>query len=535
MLRITVREDDKKGRIQVAGKIGGPWVVELENAWRSVEAPGMEIEIDLKDVTGVDEAGRELLERMHRAGARLVTCGVMMRTLVDEIARHSRIGAQANRIAPILGVLALLYGFSLHAQSAPPAALRLTLHEAVSMALRQNPQVAIANLNLVESQEGRTIAHSALLPNASLHASQSVDRGNLAAVLGRTIPGFPAHVGPFWVTQAGPEFSAPVFDLTLWDRWRASKENVSASAAQQTTAREQNAQLVVSQYLAGLRAEADVSAAKSRMDLAKALLDLAADQQKNGVGTAIDTLRASVQYQNEIQRYSEAEAQRNIALYGLSRLLNIDPEQTLELADAANFFETPPFNAGQTIAAAYSQRPEVKAVEAQIRSAESEKRAARSERLPRLSVNGSWSLEGLTPATMIPAYQFGAALEVPLFTGGRIQAETAKADLEVRKLEQTERDLRNEIAQQVKTALAQMDSARVQVDAANLGVKLAKEEVVQAQDRFRAGVANNIEVITGQDDLARANDNQIAALYSYNQSRADLARAMGQVEALYSK
>jgi outer membrane protein TolC len=66
-------------------------------------------------------------------------------------------------------------------------------------------------------------------------------------------------------------------------------------------------------------------------------------------------------------------------------------------------------------------------------------------------------------------------------------------------------------------------------------VRLAREEVVQAQDRFRAGVANNIEVITGQDELARANDNQIAALYSYNQARADLARATGRTEALYAK
>jgi outer membrane protein TolC len=135
-----------------------------------------------------------------------------------------------------------------------------------------------------------------------------------------------------------------------------------------------------------------LNAAKSRVELAKALLDLATDQQKNGVGTGIDTLRANVQYQNEIQRYSEAETQQKVALYGLSRLLNVNPEQTVELADAASFFETPPFNSSQTIAAAYEQRPEIKAVEAQIRSAELEKRAARSERLPRVSVNGSWSL-----------------------------------------------------------------------------------------------------------------------------------------------
>jgi outer membrane protein TolC len=48
-------------------------------------------------------------------------------------------------------------------------------------------------------------------------------------------------------------------------------------------------------------------------------------------------------------------------------------------------------------------------------------------------------------------------------------------------------------------------------------------------------VANNIEVIQAQDSLARANDNQIVALYRFNQARADLARAIGQMEKVYSK
>ena len=80
-----------------------------------------------------------------------------------------------------------------------------------------------------------------------------------------------------------------------------------------------------------------------------------------------------------------------------------------------------------------------------------------------------------------------------------------------------------------------VDSAQHEVDVATLGVKLAKEEVTQARDRFQAGVANNIEVISAQEALARANDNQIAALYRYNQSRADLAHAIGQTEGIYSK
>jgi len=124
---------------------------------------------------------------------------------------------------------------------------------------------------------------------------------------------------------------------------------------------------------------------------------------------------------------------------------------------------------------------------------------------------------------------------VPLFTGGRISADRARADLAIRKVKQQEQDQRNEIALQVRTAIAQLAAARNEVNVANQAVGLANEEVTQARDRFQAGVANNIEVISAQDALARANDNQIVALYRYNQSRADLARATGQMEAVYAK
>ncbi len=124
---------------------------------------------------------------------------------------------------------------------------------------------------------------------------------------------------------------------------------------------------------------------------------------------------------------------------------------------------------------------------------------------------------------------------MPLFTGGRIRAEIVKADLQIGVLEQQKADLRNSIALDVKTALLNLDSARSEVQVANLGVELAKEEVDQARDRFKAGVANNIEVIQAQDALARANDNQIAALYRFNQGRADYARGIGQMERVYTK
>jgi outer membrane protein TolC len=163
------------------------------------------------------------------------------------------------------------------------------------------------------------------------------------------------------------------------------------------------------------------------------------------------------------------------------------------------------------------------------------KQTASESRLPSINVGGDWAYQGLSLPRAIPTYVFQVSLDVPVFTGGRIHAQIARSDLELRKVAQERADLRDQIALEVNTAVARLESARHEVDVANLGVKLSKEEVTQARDRFQAGVANNIEVITAQDALARANDNQIGALYVYNQSRADLAHAIGQTEGLYAK
>jgi outer membrane protein TolC len=222
-------------------------------------------------------------------------------------------------------------------------------------------------------------------------------------------------------------------------------------------------------------------------------------------------------------------------LFGLSKLLNLDPRQKIELADTLSFFETPQPEVDASIDLALSSRQEWKAIEAQEKSARFEKRASEYERLPSLRFDGNWAYFGTESTNSIPTYQYQATVSVPLVTSGRIKAEVAKADLELQKVEQQKQDLRNQIALDVKTALLNLDSARNEVRVANLGIQLARDEVDQARDRFKAGVANNIEVISAQDSLSRANDNQIAALYRFNQARADFARAIGEMERTYAK
>jgi len=242
-----------------------------------------------------------------------------------------------------------------------------------------------------------------------------------------------------------------------------------------------------------------------------------------------------VQLQNEKQRLIQADTARKTAVFGLQRLLNLDSRQPVELADEVSFFETPQIDVNQTLERAWESRPELRGLLAREQAAQASKRAAWEQRLPRFSSAGAWGYQGLTWGGTVPAYVVQITADMPIFAGGRIQAENTRADLELKKVEQERQELRNEIALQVNTAAAELEAARHEVEVANQGMQLAREEVTQARDRFQAGVANNIEVITAQDEMARASDNQIAALYRYNQARADLAHAVGQMETLYSK
>lgn len=85
MLRITIREDGKVSRLELAGKLEGPWVAETEKAWHASRRPDQRIEIDLRQLTSVDDSGRDLLAAFHRSGACLIVEGVWMTALIGDL------------------------------------------------------------------------------------------------------------------------------------------------------------------------------------------------------------------------------------------------------------------------------------------------------------------------------------------------------------------------------------------------------------------------------------------------------------------
>ncbi|HEX4002331.1 MAG TPA: TolC family protein [Candidatus Acidoferrales bacterium] len=437
-------------------------------------------------------------------------------------------------VLPLLLLQAFL-PFSSWAQQPPVASapsLQLTLKQAADLALKQNPQRIIARLLVSESDRNSQIARSALLPQLGVAASGSLNQYNVQSIERSEMR---APAGPFQYVEAGPTFSQTILDLPLIRGYQIGREGTREARADERTTRETVVDAVVDQYLVILRAMALRDAAQARVALAQRLYDQASQLQKTGVGLNIDAVRANVELQNEKQNLIDAETETRTSAYALAELLDLPRDQEVEATDQLGFFELPAFDKESLLDQAMASRPEVASLNSQSRIAQLSVDSAREERLPRLDFSGFWFYQGEHFDSGLPTYSYQVSMMFPLFTSGQIHAEVEKAKLEEQRIDENRREVEARIVDQVKTALDQLNAARNAVDVANLGYQLAQDEVAQAQRRFQAGVTTNIEVITAQDELARASDNRIDALYRFNISRADLARATGTVEAMYAK
>jgi outer membrane protein len=449
----------------------------------------------------------------------------------------SRISSSVRALSAVT-VCALLLGstmleLSLSAETEQPAPLHLTLKDSIALALKQNNDVQVANINLAASQQDRKISRSALLPQASLRATTEIERYNLQALIGVQIEGFPKNIGPFQSIVIGPRFSTPVFDLSLLRKYQASGHRLEASKEDEKSTREETVLLTTAQYLSLLRAQASVKAAESRVQLAESLAKQAHDLVSSGVATDIDVSRAEVRVLTEKQALVDAQSEVESNTVALWRILNMPDSQQVEFLDSDTFSQTPLLDLPDPVSTALSQRPELLALSQLQEAAKDERKAAVAESLPKLAFTGGWNEQGKTLQSIYPGYDYQVSLHIPLLTGGRLFAERKNAVLAEQKVHQQLLDARNRVEEQVRDGLVELQASRSDVDLGRRRLALADQEVELARRRFAAGVTDNIEVTTAQDELAHANDVEIEALYRYNIARANLARAAGAIERVY--
>jgi outer membrane protein TolC len=276
-----------------------------------------------------------------------------------------------------------------------------------------------------------------------------------------------------------------------------------------------------------------VKARQADIELSQQLLKLAHDRKKAGVATGLDVTREEVQLENTRQQLLMAQNDHESAKLNVIRALGIDFDVRLTLTDELSLVNVAPQSPADALLAARENRTELKAQNTRQKLASLSLSSVTDERVPSLSFNGDYGWIGVKPEDALPTYTAGLMFSVPIFDGG--QRESRISENRSRVLQESIRmkDVSDQITLEVRSALLTLDSSTQQVAVAEKGIELAMKELTFARDRFAAGLATSIEVTNGQTSVARARDNLIEALFRFNASRINLARAKGELEQMF--
>jgi outer membrane protein TolC len=413
--------------------------------------------------------------------------------------------------------------------------LDLSLPDAFDRALKYN-------LGSIESDQNTRAAHAvrlrslnALMPDLTGRISQALQQVNFAAqgISFKNIPGvhIPTVVGPFGVQDARAFLTQQIFNWSDIKGWKSSTESEKASQYSYRSDRDVVVFTAGNAYLLVISDLATVDSVRAQVRTAETLYNQGVDKNKHGVIASIDVLRAQVEFQTQQQRLIASENQLNIDKLTLARVIGLPNGQEFRLTDSVPYLPLENLTLEQALSRAYDTRPDYLSAKVQVQAAELAYQASAAENYPYLSSAADYGDIGNPNfGTSHGTFSVTFALNIPLFQGTRVRADKLQADsaLEQRKAELA--DLGGRIDAQVRTAFYNLKSSSELVGVAQSNVQLAAQTLTQAQDRFAAGVADNLEVVQAQESVASANQSYIASVYAFNSAKISLAQALGIAE-----
>jgi outer membrane protein TolC len=484
---------------------------------------------------------QEILLRRMRCSSRSI-CAIVF-ILILTLAGPSLLSQSTGSSAPNQSVPASQnpYLGSVPEGSASAEILQLDFRDAIDRGLRNNLGLLLADEQQESSRGERWKELAELLPNVSARIMEDAQTQSLAASgfnklfplflpPGTNTSNFPRVVPAYNFFDARVSLSQSVFNYKDLQTEHAASESLKAAQFSYKDARELVVLAVGNAYLQAIAAGARVETADAQVKSAQALYDKASDQRKAGLAPALDALRAQVELQTRQQQL--IAARNDVAKTNLSfaRIIGLPTGQQFVLTEKAPFQTMTPLPIDAYLQHAYAGRSDYQAALAQVRSAELSRRAAVAGRYPSVDLDANLGDTGVVPGQSNGTWQVVGGINIPIFAGNRVHSDVLEADSQLKQARSQLGDLRGKIDYEVRAALLDLNSAAQQVDVARSSVELAEQALTQSQDRFSAGVADNLEVVQAQEAVASAHESYIQSLYAHNLAKVELAYATGDAE-----
>jgi outer membrane protein TolC len=420
---------------------------------------------------------------------------------------------------------------------------RLSMGDAARLAARQNGVVDVARARVAQAEARSMQRRGALMPDLAAGVQQSertINSATFGFTFANPVTGQPLLrpdgeiIGPVPTFDVRYRLQAPLVDLGKYQSWRASQATVGAASLEVDAQADGAAAMAAATYVRAARAEAQLSARRADSALAADLVRIARDQLQAGVGIALDVTRAESQLSAVRAQIIAARSERDRTLLELRRVTGVAADAPVALADSLAglpVLTTLP-DERDALTAALDGRADVKALKAQEQAQQQAAKAIKWERTPQLSALVEQGVVGRNYVRLLPTYTWGVQLSVGIFDGFRRESRLEEQVAVARETEARLKDLRAQNTLEVRAALLDLSTAAEQVNAVRERLQLAEQEVAQAQERFRAGVAGNADVIAALLSLNQARTLRNDALASYQAARVALAKATGTVRSL---
>ena len=419
--------------------------------------------------------------------------------------------------------------------TATDAVVSLSLTEALRRGLDYNLGAVSVTEGVRQARAQRLAFLSQLLPEINGNLQETVEQTNLTALglkpslFPRGIS-IPAVVGPYNYFDFRATLTQTVADFTRLHNLHAATENARAAQFAVQDTRDLIVLAVTGSYLQINAAASRVRAAEAAVRTSEATFQQASDQLRNGLNARIDVTRSQVQLQTDQQRLRALRADFDKQKLTLARIIGLPSGQAFSLTDDFTFSPLVDLTEADALARAKAGRADIKSAQAALHAGDEALKAARSEYLPSVSVEADYGAIGTNPAQSHGTFGVTGSVNFPIWQRPRIKADIEQAQSVVAQRTAEYADLQGRVDYEVRQEFIDLAAAADQVGLAEKNVGLARDTLTQSQDRFKAGVADTVEVVQAQQTVEQADNDLISATYEHNLAKAALARALGQAE-----
>jgi outer membrane protein TolC len=427
-----------------------------------------------------------------------------------------------------------------------PETLQLSLDDAIQRGVQANLAITQARIQQQQSDAQRLESLNSLLPDVKAEASTGAHQFNLAtfgfspSLISQFAPLFPGlNIANFKtivkvdVTTADAALDWKVVDLAAYTRYRSAKESLKAAYYNTQSSRGLVVLNVGNQYLQTLADQSQIDSAEMLLRADDVLLKQAAAEHEAGTAARLDELRARVQYQTQQQKVIAAQNAFEKDKILLKREIGVPVEQAIQLTDTSPYADLEQMPIEDARHLAYQSRQDYQGMQRQLSAAQLSRSAARYERLPTLTASGNYGVTGLTHGLYHGTFVAMGELKLPLFKEAQFRGDADVAQSQQNDTVNRLGDLKQQIDQQLRDSMLDLNSSQALVRVSQQNVDLATRALSDANDRFAAGVDDNLPVVQAQATLSQSQSQLISDTLSYNQAKLGLARNLGIVDTQY--